>query len=102
MVNYKAKNYRKFETMEKGKYLVREELDTVAMEPLSPMSQLLSSPGMFIVVTFGSQIRFNLSAIVEGIKNTLINAPRFSSKMVNHIFYTDAYTLKVGVMTKMF
>ncbi|CAA7055765.1 unnamed protein product [Microthlaspi erraticum] len=64
-----------------GKDLVRKELDTVAMEPLSPMSQLLSSPGMFIVVTFGFKIPFNLSAIVEGIKNTLINAPRFSSKM---------------------
>uniref|UniRef100_M4DPH1 Uncharacterized protein n=1 Tax=Brassica campestris TaxID=3711 RepID=M4DPH1_BRACM len=52
------------------------------MEPLSPMSQMLSSPNLFIVITFGFKTKCNPSAFVEGFKTTLINAPRFSSKMV--------------------
>ncbi|KAJ0257978.1 hypothetical protein HA466_0068590 [Hirschfeldia incana] len=63
------------------KRMEREEFDTVAIEPLSPVSQLLSSPDTFIVITFGSKKRFNLSSFVEGLNNTLINAPRFCSKM---------------------
>ncbi|KAH0936411.1 hypothetical protein HID58_013528 [Brassica napus] len=64
--------------MDKGKNMAREELDTVAIEPLSPVSQLLSSPETFIVITFGSKTRLNLSSFVEGLNNTLINAPRLN------------------------
>ncbi|XP_010435559.1 PREDICTED: O-acyltransferase WSD1 [Camelina sativa] len=59
------------------KYMEREE----PMEPLSPMSHMLSSPNFFIVISFGFKIRCNPSKFVEGINNSLINAPRFSSKM---------------------
>ncbi|KAF3522049.1 hypothetical protein F2Q69_00048394 [Brassica cretica] len=54
----------------------------MSMEPLSPMSQMLSSPNLFIVITFGFKTKCNPSTFVEGFKTTLINAPRFSSKMV--------------------
>nr|QGZ12981.1 wax ester synthase/diacylglycerol acyltransferase X2 [Brassica rapa var. rapa] len=68
--------------MEKKKFLERDDLETTSMEPLSPMSQMLSSPNLFIVITFGFKTKCNPSAFVEGFKTTLINAPRFSSKMV--------------------
>lgn len=84
----KQNGYRTVETaMDKGKNMAREELDTVAIEPLSPVSQLLSSPETFIVITFGSKTRLNLSSFVEGLNNTLINAPRFCCKMVNIYVY---------------
>lgn len=66
----------------------REEIETTPMEPLSPMSHMLSSPNFFIVITFGFKVRCNPSAFVEGINNSLINAPRFSSKMVTYIMYS--------------
>ncbi|KAL0805080.1 hypothetical protein Bca101_097571 [Brassica carinata] len=68
--------------MEKKNFLERDDLETMSMEPLSPMSQMLSSPNLFIVITFGFKTKCNPSVFVEGFKTTLINAPRFSSKMV--------------------
>ncbi|CAN6978252.1 unnamed protein product [Brassica oleracea var. botrytis] len=69
--------------MKKGKDIDREEQDTAANEPLSPVSQLLVLPGLYcvIVLTLGFKTRCNPSAIVEGIKNTWIKLPRFSSKV---------------------
>ncbi|KAG7548251.1 O-acyltransferase WSD1 C-terminal [Arabidopsis suecica] len=67
--------------MKTEKVMEREEIETMPMEPLSPMSHMLSSPNFFIVITFGFKVRCNPSAFVEGINNSLINAPRFSSKM---------------------
>ncbi|KAG2332460.1 hypothetical protein Bca4012_017969 [Brassica carinata] len=54
------------------------------MEPLIPVSRLFVSPGFYgvIVFTLGFKTRCNSSAIVEGIKNTWIKLPRFSSKVV--------------------
>lgn len=48
------------------------------------MSRLFVSPGFYgvIVFTLGFKTRCNSSAIVEGIKNTWIKLPRFSSKVV--------------------
>ncbi|CAN6933733.1 unnamed protein product [Brassica oleracea] len=68
--------------MEKKNFLERDDLETMSMEPLSPMSQMLSSPNLFIVITFGFKTKCNPSTFIEGFKTTLINAPRFSSKMV--------------------
>ncbi|KAF3513917.1 hypothetical protein F2Q69_00001704 [Brassica cretica] len=50
-------------------------------EPLSPFSRLFSMPGQdcFNVITIGCKTEGNAHAIVEGLKNTLINHPRFSS-----------------------
>ncbi|RID69926.1 hypothetical protein BRARA_C01989 [Brassica rapa] len=69
--------------MKKGKDIDREERETAANEPLSPVSQLFVLPGLYcvIVLTLGFKTRCNPSAIVEGIKNTWIKLPRFSSKV---------------------
>ncbi|CAH8288996.1 unnamed protein product [Eruca vesicaria subsp. sativa] len=50
-------------------------------EPLSPFSRLFSLPGQdcFNIITMGCKTEGNADAIVEGLKNTLINHPRFSS-----------------------
>ncbi|KAJ4907046.1 O-acyltransferase (WSD1-like) family protein [Raphanus sativus] len=50
-------------------------------EPLSPFSRLFSMPGQdcFNIITLGCKTEGNAHAIVEGLKNTLINHPRFSS-----------------------
>ncbi|CAH2058769.1 unnamed protein product [Thlaspi arvense] len=63
--------------------MVREEQEPVAMEPFSPISQLFVSPGLYcvIVLTLGFKTRSNPSTIVEGIKNTWVKLPRFSSKV---------------------
>ncbi|XP_024003836.1 O-acyltransferase WSD1 isoform X2 [Eutrema salsugineum] len=55
----------------------------IAMKPLSPVSQLFLSPGFYgvIVFTLGFKTRCDPSAIVEGITNTWIKLPRFSSKV---------------------
>ncbi|CAD5333280.1 unnamed protein product [Arabidopsis thaliana] len=65
----------------KTEKVMEREIETTPIEPLSPMSHMLSSPNFFIVITFGFKTRCNRSAFVDGINNTLINAPRFSSKM---------------------
>ena len=53
-------------------------------EPLSPFSRLFSMPGQdcFNIITIGCKTEGNAHAIVEGLKNTLINHPRFSSILV--------------------
>ncbi|KAG2326674.1 hypothetical protein Bca52824_009402 [Brassica carinata] len=50
-------------------------------EPLSPLSRLFSLPGQdcFNIITIGCKTEGNPHAVVEGLKNTLINHPRFSS-----------------------
>ncbi|KAG2332459.1 hypothetical protein Bca52824_003639 [Brassica carinata] len=69
--------------MKKGQDMAREEQETAANEPLSPVSQLFVLPGLYcvIVLTLGFETRCNPAAIVEGIKNTWIKLPRFSSKV---------------------
>ncbi|XP_056860851.1 wax ester synthase/diacylglycerol acyltransferase 3-like isoform X2 [Raphanus sativus] len=69
--------------MKKGNDVDREEQEPAANEPLSPVSQLFVLPGLYcvIVLTLGFKTRCNPSAIVEGIKNTWIKLPRFSSKV---------------------
>ncbi|KAG2321732.1 hypothetical protein Bca52824_014945 [Brassica carinata] len=54
---------------------------TEGEEPVSPFAKLFSLPGLnvFNIVTFGFKIEVDPSTIVEGLKNTLINHPRFSS-----------------------
>ncbi|CAN8235408.1 unnamed protein product [Cochlearia groenlandica] len=53
-------------------------------EPVSPFAQLFSLPGLdiFNVVTIGCKTKGDVTTVVEGIKNTLINHPRFSSILV--------------------
>ncbi|KAG7586748.1 O-acyltransferase WSD1 C-terminal [Arabidopsis thaliana x Arabidopsis arenosa] len=53
-------------------------------EPVSPFARLFSLPGLdvFNIVTIGCKTEGNASTIIEGIKNTLINHPRFSSILV--------------------
>jgi len=59
---------------------------TEAEEPVSPFARLFSLPGLdvFNIVTIGCKTEGNASTIVEGIKNTLINHPRFSSILVRN------------------
>ncbi|KAJ0241068.1 Diacylglycerol O-acyltransferase [Hirschfeldia incana] len=53
-------------------------------EPVSPFAQLFSLPGLdvFNIVTIGCKTDGDASTIIEGLKNTLINHPRFSSILV--------------------
>lgn len=55
-------------------------------EPVSPFARLFSLPGLdvFNIVTIGCKTEGNASTIIEGIKNTLINHPRFSSILVGN------------------
>ncbi|XP_010474267.1 PREDICTED: O-acyltransferase WSD1-like [Camelina sativa] len=57
---------------------------TEGEEAVSPFAQLFSLPGLdvFNIVTFGFKTEGNPSTIVEGLKKTLINHPRFSSILV--------------------
>ncbi|XP_010428065.1 PREDICTED: O-acyltransferase WSD1 [Camelina sativa] len=52
--------------------------------PVSPFARLFSLPGLdvFNIVTIGCKTEGNPSTIVEGLKNTLINHPRFFSILV--------------------
>ncbi|EOA29307.1 hypothetical protein CARUB_v10025587mg [Capsella rubella] len=63
--------------------MARKNQETAPKEQLSPVSQLFASPSLYcvIVLTLGLQTRCNPTTIVEGIKNTWINLPRFSSKV---------------------
>ncbi|KFK41644.1 hypothetical protein AALP_AA2G154500 [Arabis alpina] len=58
-----------------------EKQVTEEEEPVSPFARLLSLPGLdvFNVITIGCKTECDPSTIVEGLKNTLINHPRFSS-----------------------
>ncbi|XP_010520978.1 PREDICTED: O-acyltransferase WSD1-like isoform X2 [Tarenaya hassleriana] len=49
--------------------------------PVSPFSRLFQSPEVdsFIIVTLGCGIRLNSTTIIDGLKLSLINHPRFSS-----------------------
>ncbi|CAH8359381.1 unnamed protein product [Eruca vesicaria subsp. sativa] len=61
------------------------EKQVIAEEvPVSPFSRMLSLPGLdcFNIITLGFKNEANPSAFVEGLKNTLINHPRFSSILV--------------------
>ncbi|CAH2066863.1 unnamed protein product [Thlaspi arvense] len=53
-------------------------------EPLSPFAQLFSLPGLdvFNIVTIGCKTESDPSTVIEGLKNTLTNHPRFSSILV--------------------
>nr|VDD31877.1 unnamed protein product [Brassica oleracea] len=55
--------------------------ETAEEEPLSPCSQLFNSPDFncAIIVTMGCKVKGNPSAIIDGLKHTLVNHPRFSS-----------------------
>ncbi|KAJ0232012.1 hypothetical protein HA466_0294860 [Hirschfeldia incana] len=58
------------------------EKEMIAGEvPVSPFSRLFSMPGLdcFNIVTIGFKNEANPSAFIEGLKNTLLNHPRFSS-----------------------
>ncbi|XP_010415940.1 PREDICTED: O-acyltransferase WSD1-like isoform X4 [Camelina sativa] len=61
-----------------------ERQETEGEAPVSPFARLFSLPGLdvFNVVTIGCKTEGNPSTIVEGLKNTLINHPRFSSILV--------------------
>ncbi|RID61504.1 hypothetical protein BRARA_E00648 [Brassica rapa] len=64
--------------------MAREKQETLTEEPVSPVSQLFVSPCVYsiIVFTLGFKTRCNSTAIVEGINNTWIKLPRFSSKVL--------------------
>ena len=64
-------------------------------ELLSPFSRLFSLPGQdcFNIITIGCKTEGNPHAIVEGLKNTLINHPRFSSILVNNIYIAQLMLL---------
>ncbi|CAN8252760.1 unnamed protein product [Cochlearia groenlandica] len=55
--------------------------ETVEEEPLSPCSRLFNSPDFncAIIVTMGCKVKGNSLAIIDGLKHTLANHPRFSS-----------------------
>ncbi|XP_010428073.1 PREDICTED: O-acyltransferase WSD1-like [Camelina sativa] len=57
---------------------------TEGEEPVSPFARLFSLPGLdvFNIVTIGFKTETNPPIVVEGLKNTLINHPRFSSILV--------------------
>ncbi|KAF2573697.1 hypothetical protein F2Q70_00004783 [Brassica cretica] len=60
--------------------------ETAEEEPLSPCSQLFNSPDFncAIIVTMGCKVKGNPSAIIDGLKHTLVNHPRFSSILGMH------------------
>ncbi|KAF8116826.1 hypothetical protein N665_0014s0088 [Sinapis alba] len=55
--------------------------ETVGEEPLSPGSRLFNSPDFncAIIVIMGCKVKGNATAIIDGLKHTLVNHPRFSS-----------------------
>lgn len=59
--------------------------ETVEEEPLSPCSRLFNSPDFncAIIVTMGCRVKENTPAIIDGLKHTLANHPRFSSILVS-------------------
>lgn len=65
----------------KARDMVEEE-----EEPLSPCSRLFNSPDFncAIIVTMGCKVKGNPPAIIDGLKHTLANHPRFSSILVSN------------------
>ncbi|CAH2066865.1 unnamed protein product, partial [Thlaspi arvense] len=63
------------------KDMAMEKQATAGEVPVSPFSRLFSLPGFdcFNIVTIGFKNEANPPDIIEGLKNTLINHPRFSS-----------------------
>ncbi|KAF3500520.1 hypothetical protein F2Q69_00043524 [Brassica cretica] len=61
--------------------------ETAEEEPLSPCSQLFNSPDFncAIIVTMGCKVKGNPSAIIDGLKHTLVNHPRFSSILARRL-----------------
>ncbi|KAL0801620.1 hypothetical protein Bca101_056796 [Brassica carinata] len=61
-----------------------EKKVTAEEVPVSPFSRMLSLPGLdcFNIITLGLKNEANTSSFIEGLKNTLINHPRFSSILV--------------------
>ncbi|KAJ0232016.1 hypothetical protein HA466_0294880 [Hirschfeldia incana] len=60
--------------------MAMEKQITVGEVPVSPFSRLFSMPGLdcFNIVTIGFKNEASPSAFIEGLKNTLLNHPRFS------------------------
>ncbi|KAL0877891.1 hypothetical protein Bca101_027597 [Brassica carinata] len=61
--------------------MAMEKQIIVGEVPVSPFSLLFSMPGLdcFNIVTIGFKHEANPSVFIEGLKNTLLNHPRFSS-----------------------
>ena len=61
--------------------------------PVSPFSRLFSMPGFdcFNIVTIGFKNEASPSAFIEGLKNTLLNHPRFSCILVITPSATDRF-----------
>ncbi|KAJ4909473.1 O-acyltransferase (WSD1-like) family protein [Raphanus sativus] len=61
--------------------MTMEKEMTAGEVPVSPFSRLFTMPGLdcFNIVTIGFKNEANPSAFIEGLKNTLLNHPRFSS-----------------------
>ncbi|CDY35653.1 BnaC09g29750D [Brassica napus] len=79
--------------------------ETAEEEPLSPCSQLFNSPDFncAIIVTMGCKVKGNPSAIIDGLKHTLVNHPRFSSIFVSlntHVVYTHKVKVKQNYRRK--
>ncbi|CAH8389407.1 unnamed protein product [Eruca vesicaria subsp. sativa] len=60
--------------------------ETVEEEPLSPCSRLFNSPDFncAIIVIMGCKVKGNALAIIDGLKHTLVNHPRFSSILMSN------------------
>ncbi|GAB2293957.1 hypothetical protein Dimus_028171 [Dionaea muscipula] len=58
--------------------------DDQVKEPMSPGARLLQAPSMdsYVIATMGSKKIIDIDVIREGLKQTLIKHPRFSSKLV--------------------
>ncbi|GAB2293965.1 hypothetical protein Dimus_028179 [Dionaea muscipula] len=57
--------------------------DDQVKEPMSPGARLLQAPSMdsYVIATMGSKKIIDIDVIREGLKQTLIKHPRFSSKL---------------------
>ncbi|CAN8232769.1 unnamed protein product [Cochlearia groenlandica] len=63
-----------------------ETAETEEEEPLSPCSRLFHSPDFntAIMLTIGVKVKANPSVIIDGLKHTLVNHPRFSSILMTN------------------
>lgn len=68
-------------------------MDMVEEEPLSPCSRLFNSPDFncAIIVTMGCKVKGNPPAIIDGLKHSLANHPRFSSILVSKAHMYSIY-----------
>ena len=64
----------------------REE--TMGGEPLSPAAQLFHAPSLncYVIAMMGIKTKLNPTVIKEGLRQTLLKHPRFSSKLVSWLF----------------